>query len=138
MPETATAGTDVLEKRRRYRRLFVGTIVVGAVAGLSLRALDYPMVGEAVYWVAILGALAVWLGTSVSLFDERDAALERRASQLTISISAVVLVVGASAARVLPRVTDLAVPPEVWGALYGFLALFATWAVSYVWLRYRP
>lgn len=138
MTETATSGTDRLAKIRLYRRLFVGSIVGGVIVALALRVLDYPLLGETVYWIAIVVALAIWLGTSVPLFDERDASLERRASQITITIFAVVLVVGASAARVLPRVSDLMVPPEVVGALYGYVAVFATFAAAYLWLRYRP
>lgn len=138
MTETATTGTGRLARIRLYRRLFVGSIVAGVAAALALRFLDYPLLGEAVYWVAIVVAVVILLGTAVPLFDERDAALERRASHVTLSLFAVVLVVGASAARVLPRVSDLTVPPEVVGALYGYVALFATFAVAYLWLRYRP
>ena len=137
MTPPATPGTDRLARIRLYRRLILGSIVVGVLAGLALRFLDYPLAGEAVYWLGILVALGVWLGTSVPLFDERDAALERRASQRTMTIFAVVLIVGASAARVLPLVSDVVVPREVWGALYGYVALFAVWVAAYLWLRFR-
>lgn len=138
MTETSTSGTDRLARTRRYRRLFVGAILVGVLAALAIRTLGYPLLGETVYWAGIVAALAIWLGTSVPLFDERDVSLERRASHVTISLFAAVLIVGASAARVLPRVTDLTVPAEVAGALYGYVALFATFGAAYLWLRYRP
>lgn len=138
MTELTASATARIARIRLYRRLFVGFIVAGVLTGLVLRFLDYPLVGEVVYWAGIGLALAVWVGTSVPLFDERDAALERRASNAVVYLFAVVLVVGASAARILPRVTDVVVPPEIWGALYGYVALFAAWAVSYIWLRYRP
>jgi uncharacterized membrane protein len=116
----------------------VGFVVVGSVLGFSLREfLGYPLVGEAVYWLGILGFLAVWQGTSISLFDERDRALERRASQFTLTLFAGVLVVGASAARLLSYTDAYAVPTAVWGALWGYVALFVTFAVVYLGLRYR-
>lgn len=138
MTETASSGTNRLARVRRYRRLMFGWLLGGVALGLGLRGLNYPLVGEAVYWLGIVGFLAIWSGTSMQLFDERDAALERRASQLTLYLFVPVLVVGASAARVLPRVSDVTVPPEVVGALYGYVALFASFGVIYLWLRYRP
>lgn len=138
MTLNASPGTNRLAKIRRYRRLMYACLLVGVGVGLALRVLDFPLVGEAVYWLGIVGFLAVWWGTPVRLFDERDAALERRASQLTLYAFAVVLVVGASLARVLPHVGAYTVPPEARGALYGYVALFAGFGVVYLWLRYRP
>lgn len=137
MTETASPGTNRLEKVRRYRRLMFGWLLGGVILALALRGLDYPLAGEVVYWIGIVGFLAIWLGTPVQLFDERDAAIERRASQLTIGLFAFVLAAGASVARVLPRVSDVTVPPEVWGALYGYVGVFAVWIVAYGWLRRR-
>ncbi|MCU4801561.1 DUF2178 domain-containing protein [Halobacteria archaeon HArc-gm2] len=126
-----------LAKRRRYRWLMVGSIAVGVALSLLLRALEYPLVGEVVYWAGIVGFVAVWLATPVTLFDERDVALERRAAHLTLNVFAPVLVVGASAARILTYVGAYEVPAVVWGALWGYFALFVTFAVAYGWLRYR-
>jgi|AntDeeMinimDraft_5_1070356.scaffolds.fasta_scaffold00132_33 tellurite resistance protein TehA-like permease len=129
---------ELLAKRRRYRRLMIGSIAVGVALSLLLRALDYPLVGEVVYWVGIVGFVAVWLATPVTLFDERDVALERRAAHLTLNAFAPVLVIGASAARILTHVGAYEVPATVWGALWGYFALFVTFGVAYGWLRYRP
>lgn len=134
-----TPATERLSRQRRYRRLMFGFVAAGVVLGLTLReVLDAPLLGEAAYWVGIVGFLAVWWGTSVELFDERDRSLERRASHLTVSVFAVVLVVGASAARVLSYTDTYAVPSEVWAVLWGYVALFATFGLAYAWLRYRP
>lgn len=138
MTETASPGTNRLASVRRYRRLMFGWLLAGVALALALRTVGYPLLGEVVYWLGIVGFLAVWLGTRVTLFDERDAALERRASHVTLLVAAVVLVVGASAARVLPRVSDVVVPPAVQGALYAYAGLFVVFAVAYLWLRYRP
>ncbi|NHN49921.1 DUF2178 domain-containing protein [Halostella sp. JP-L12] len=138
MTSTESPTTDRLSSRRRYRRLMFGSIAAAVVSALALRNLGYPLLSEGVYWVGILAFLAVWWGSPVSLFDERDRALERRASQLTLTVAAVVLVLGASAARLLTEATSYAVPTVVWGALYGYVGLFAAFAVAYLWVRYRP
>jgi len=130
--------TNRSARRRLYRRLLVGFVAGGTAASLLLReVLGYPLVGEAVYWLGVLGFLGVWLGTSVQLFDERDEALERRASQLTLVVFAVVLVVGASAARTLSYTDLYDVPPSVWTVLWGYVALYGVFGVVYLGVRYR-
>jgi hypothetical protein len=124
-------------KIRTYRRLTAGFVIVGVAGGLALRSLGHPLFGEAVYLIGALGFLAVWLGSSVPLFDERDVALERRAGQITVALFAPVLIVGASAARVVPLVSNYSVPPELRGALYGYVALFGVFGAVYAWLRVR-
>ena len=115
-----------------------GSILGGVAGGLLLRNFDYPLLGEAIYWVGIVGFLAIWRASSLTLFDERDRALERRASQLTLTLIAVVLVVGASFARVLSVTTAYTVPPEIRGALYAYVAVFFMFGAAYLWLRFRP
>lgn len=139
MTRTHTSGRSPLAKKRRYRRLMYGFLLGGVGLGLLLReVLGYPLVSEAVYWVGVVGFLAVWQGTSLSLFDERDRTLERRASQLTLALLAPILALAASAARVLPKVTDHSVPSELGYALYGVVAVYAVFGVVYLSLRYRP
>lgn len=139
MTQSDTAGSDRLAKQRLHRRLLVGFVVGGVAIGLVLReGLGYPLVGEAVYWLGIIGFLLVWRGTSLTLFDERDRALERRASQITLTVFAVVLVVGASLARVLSYTNTYEVPAVVWAVIWGYIALFGVFGVVYFWLRYRP
>ncbi|PSQ29322.1 DUF2178 domain-containing protein [Halobacteriales archaeon QS_9_68_17] len=138
MTPTGTSTTNRLSERRRYRRLMVASVVGAALAALALRNLGYPVLSEGVYWAGILAFLGVLRLTPVSLFDERDRALERHASQITLTAAAVVLVLGASAARLLTTATTYAVPTVVWGALYGYAGLIAVFAAAYLWMRYRP
>jgi hypothetical protein len=138
MTPTETPTTNRLSERRRYRRLMVAEVVGAVLAALALRNLGYPVLSEGVYWAGILAFLGVWRLTPVSLFDERDRALERHASQITLTAAAVVLVLGASAARLLTTATTYVVPTVVWGALYGYAGLFAVFAAAYLWMRYRP
>lgn len=137
MTQTETTGRRRFTKRRRYRRVMWGFVFGGVAIGLALRSLGYPFIGEAVYWIGAIGFLAVWRGTSLTLFDERDKALEQRAATTTLALSAPIFVVGASAARILTWTDIYTVPTVVWGALYGYVALFATFGVVVTWLRYR-
>jgi uncharacterized membrane protein len=138
MTRTQISDRNPLAKQRKYRRLLFGVLFGGVAIALLLReVLGYPLVSEAVYWVAVVGFLAVWLGTSVTLFDERDRALEERASRVTLTILAPILAITASLARVLPKVTDYAVPEAVLPALYAFVALYAVFGVVYLGLRAR-
>ncbi|MFC6786315.1 DUF2178 domain-containing protein [Halobaculum halobium] len=129
----APGGTSTVAARRRYRRLLFGSIGVGVVANVALRLLSYPVAAEAVYWVGIVGFLAVWRFSPVTLFDERDAELERHASTVTLVVAAVVLVVGASGARTLSALGVYDAPPFVNGVLYGYVGLFVVFAVAYGW-----
>ena len=130
--------TDWLSKRRLYRRLMSVLLLGGVGIGLVLRLLlERPLLGEAVYWVGVLGFLAVWFGSPVTLFDERDKALEQRASVLTLGVFAVVFPVSASAARVLSYTDTIEVPAEIWTVLWGYVALYGVFAGIYGWLRYR-
>lgn len=117
----------------------VGSIVGAVAIALVLReGLGYPLVGEVVYWLGIVAFFAVWWLSPVQLFDERDAALERRASHVTIYVIGAVLVVGATIARVLPRIGAYEVPDAVFYGLYAYVAVFVVWALAYLGLRYRP
>lgn len=125
-----------LAARRRYRRLLAAFLLGGVGIGLLLReGLGYPLLGEAAYWLGIIGFLAVLFGTPVSLFDERDVALERRASHLTLTLAAVALVLAASAARVVPQVTAYSVPDAVRPALYAVGSLYVVFVAVYLLLR---
>ena len=135
MTTTESPANDWLSKRQTYRRLMSGAVFGGVAVGLVLRWLDYPVVGEAVYWVGILAFFAIWKGADIELMDERDLELERRASVSAIGIVGAVLVVVASASRLVTRLTDYTVPTLMWGALYGYVGLFIAFGVAYFYHR---
>ncbi|MFC6755640.1 MULTISPECIES: DUF2178 domain-containing protein [Haloarcula] len=137
MTAAESPATTTLSRRRTYRRLMFGSVYGGVAVGLVLRYLDYPVVGEAAYWVGILAFVAIWKGSDVQLMDERDWALERRASLSALQLVGAVLVLGASASRLVTWLTDYTVPTLVWGALYGYIGLFIAFGVSYLWHRSR-
>ena len=138
MTQTPTSDPNPLAKQRKYRRLLFGVLFGGVAVALLLReVLGYPLVSEAVYWVAVLGFFTVLFGSSVTLFDERDKALEERASRWTLTILAPILAITASVGRLLPRVSDYALPEAVWPVLYGFIGVYVLFAVVYGVIRVR-
>ena len=138
MTRTSTSEPNPLAKRRSHRRLMWGFLAGGVGLGLLLReVLGYPLVSELVYWFGVLGFIIVAFGSSEKLFDERDRALEERASKWTLTLLAPILAVTASVGRILPGVSDYALPDAVWPALYGFVGVYALFAVVYFGLRYR-
>lgn len=136
MTSTETPAVNRLSKARSYRRLLLGVVFGGVLLNVVLRYFDYAVLAEVTYIGAFVLAFVVWLGTDTRLFDERDVAIEQRASQLALTASALVLVLGASGARLVTALDLYTVPIVVWGALYGYVAVFATFAVAYLWVRY--
>ncbi|GAA0208097.1 DUF2178 domain-containing protein [Halobaculum roseum] len=130
---TATGSAPTVSSRQRYRRLLFGSIGVGVIANVALRIASYPIAAEAVYWLGIVVALAAWRFSPVTLFDERDDALERRASQITLVVMAVVLVLGASGSRTLAALGVYEGSPFVAGALYGYVAMAVVFALALAW-----
>lgn len=138
MTRTETSGPDRLSKRRSYRRLMFGSVVAGTIGFVAAESAGYPVVGVGLYWLGFLAFLAVWRGTSLTLFDERDRVLERRASALTLTLTAFGLVAAWPTLLVLSEVGVYSPPPAFDGVLFGFSAQAALFGVAYLWLRYRP
>ena len=114
-----------------------GSILVGVVGFLAALELERPLVGLAVYWVGILGFVGIWKGTSVQLYDERDAALERRASQLTIQVIAVVAVLLMAVLVIVEATEAMEVPPRVVGGFLTLSGLGLLYGAIYLFVRYR-
>ncbi|MFC7070859.1 DUF2178 domain-containing protein [Halobaculum lipolyticum] len=133
---TETVAAPTVARRRRYKRLLYGSVAVAVVANVALRLLSYPVAAEATYLLGILAFVAVWRLSPVTLFDERDEELERRASTITLSVAAVVLIVGASGARALSALGVYEAPPVVAGVLYGYVGLFVVFALALAWVKF--
>jgi uncharacterized membrane protein len=73
----------------------------------------------------------------VTLFDERDAALERRASHVTLQVAGVVGVLTMTSMVVLEEATTTGVSERVWGGFLALSGLFVLYGVVYLFLRYR-
>ena len=131
------AETGRLAAVRRYRRLMYGCIGVGVGGFLAAVELDFPLVGLAVYWAGILAFFGVWKGTSVTLYDERDLDLERRASLLTLQIAGAVGLLSMTTLVVADQMPSVAVPERAVGGFLTTSALFVVYGVVYTVVRYR-
>ncbi|PSQ33758.1 DUF2178 domain-containing protein [Halobacteriales archaeon SW_12_69_24] len=114
-----------------YGSLAVG--FVGYVAGLRA---ELPVVALAVYWVGFLGFLAVWKGSSVTLFDERHAAMEAKTAKRTLNVAGAALILVAPAVPALQS-AGYGLPTLAEGALYGYAALFGVYGLLYTVIRVR-
>lgn len=115
----------------------VASVAVGVVGFLVALELDYPFVGLAVYWAGILAFFAIWKGTSVQLYDERDYSLERRASLATFQIAGAIGLLTMTALVVVREGTTMDVPDEVVGGFLALSGLFVLYGVVYTVFRYR-
>lgn len=125
-----------LESRRRYRRVFYGTIALAVLAFAVAQSIDRPLVGVAAYWLLVLAAFVVLYATPLALFDERERALERRASHYTLVASGLALIVLAPGATALDAL-DARVPDVLDGVLLALALQFVAFAAIYGVLRYR-
>ena len=112
-------------------------LVVGILAYFVAIRLDYIVVGTLVYWAGFLGMIAVWKGTSIDLYDEREQWIDLRAGGWTLGVFAFVLVFGAPGFVALESTGAYEAPPELWGAMFGYAALFAVYGVIYTVHRLR-
>jgi uncharacterized membrane protein len=113
------------------------SVFIGVLGFLAAEYLGYPLVGLVVYWAGFLGFFGIWKGTSVQLYDERDAALERRASLVTIQIAGVIAVLLMTTLVVVETTNAMEVPPRVWGGFLTLSGLFILYGVVYLSVRYR-
>ncbi|MDY7083402.1 MAG: hypothetical protein SXQ77_13615 [Halobacteria archaeon] len=133
----SSSGTNWIAKQQFYRRLMFGLLLAGVTGFIVADYFNRPIIGVAVYWAGIAGYLGVWKGTPVKIFDERDCSLERRASTLTLTVSALALITLAPAEIVLSEMGIYTAPPAFEGVIYTVSAQGLLFGVIYLWLRYR-
>ena len=126
-----------LEQVRFFRRLMHGLIVIGIVAYLLAMYLDQLVVGTLLYWGCFLGFIAVWQGTSLDLYDERDQRLERAAGNTTLGLFAFVVVFGIPGLVLLAEIGLYEAPAVLWGVMYGYASIFIVFGVVYTVTRIR-
>jgi uncharacterized membrane protein len=127
-----------LARRRRYRRGAFGILAAGVVGFAIGVSIDRPVVGVGLYWAGFVGFFALKRWSPIELFDERDCALERRASYDAVRLAGVAMVVFAPGASVLEETGSYEIPRAVEGAFLGYVALFAVFGIAYLARRYRP
>jgi uncharacterized membrane protein len=136
MPFATPDDADPLDTRRRDRRLFGGLIAAAMLAFLTLDFVGRPILAVAAYWTFVLGAVVV-LYRSDAIMDERDRALERIASHRTIMLVGAGLIVLGPGVDALAEANVYDVPPIVDGFLFGWVAVFVVWGLSYGVTRFR-
>lgn len=131
------SGHEQLARRRRYRRLSVGSLLAGMAGTFVAIAVGYPLVGIGLYWLGALGMLAVLWGAPIELFDEREQVLEQRASWATLNLFAVALIVVFPGLVALEEAGVYEMPTAVSTAMWGYVLLYAVFGVVYTAYRYR-
>lgn len=114
-----------------------GSLVAGIVGLFIGSYLDQFLAGVVVYWAGFFGMLGVWQFSPVDLYDERDTALERKASDYTLGVFAFVLVLGAPGGIALEESGVATLPPAFSGAMWALVAVYAVFSVIYTVLRRR-
>jgi hypothetical protein len=115
----------------------IGSALGGAAGFITAESAGFPIVGVGVYWIGFVGFLAVWQGTSVTLFDERDRALERRAALIALNIFGAVMILLWPTVLVLSETGVYTPPPAFDGVLLTVAIQAALFTAAYLWLRYR-
>jgi uncharacterized membrane protein len=115
----------------------VGSVVAGTVGYVAASSAGLPVVGVGLYWAGVAGMLAVWQGTSVPLFDERDRALERRAIAIAATVFTLGMILLWPTLVVLSELEVYTPPPVFDGVLLAVGVQAGLFAVVYGWLRYR-
>jgi uncharacterized membrane protein len=129
--------TDPLSTRRRYRRLMYGSLIAGMLGLFAGIAVDRFILGVLLYWAGFFGIFAVWRASPVDLYDERDTAIERKASEYTLNAFAFVLVLGGPGGLVLEEGGVVDLPGAFSGAMWALVALYTVFGVIYTVLRGR-
>ncbi|WP_121822902.1 hypothetical protein [Halostella salina] len=135
------SATTSIEERERHRERMnraLGLGVAGGLAGTAAAVFAPASVadlllfaGVGAYYLGVLGYLTVWRRTGVRLIDEREAAVERRASRVVSGVLLLVVVFGLPADVLLDATGAVDVPPAVRGAIWGYGLLLVVGAVAY-------
>ena len=136
MTENAITRTNRPSKRRRYRTVMYGSLAVGFVGYIAGLRAELPVVALGVYWVGFLGFLAVWKGSSVTLYDERHQAMEAKTATWTLSVAGAALILVAPTMPALQS-AGYELPTLAEGALYGYAVLFGVYGLLYTVIRLR-
>jgi uncharacterized membrane protein len=117
-------------------------IAVGVVGLLVAVQVGQQLAGLVVYAVAVVVAFAI-LGyvrysDDLSMGDERETELERRASHLTFEVLGYSWVFVAVALFLLDATGRASIGPQVRTLMNAFVVVCGTWVVSYLWLRFGP
>jgi hypothetical protein len=130
---------NVLETREKYRSrmnsaLGAGIVLggIGLLAGTFLDRDPLVVLGVGVYWLGVLGSVAIKWRAPVEIRDEREARINREAAELTLDVLGALLIVAAPGLTVLTVTGVYEVPEFYWGmvtmlAASGMIVGVANW-----------
>ena len=135
------ATTQPVQSGRRYRRLVFGVLIVGIISLLVGTLADRSLVGLVVYAAAVVVGFATMFYAqyheSVSLQDEREAELERRASHVVFQLFGYLGLFAFIALLLLDATGSRPLMPTEETLLYVYSIVSLTWGGVYLVLRYR-
>lgn len=133
--------TRPIQAGRRYRRLVFGILTVGIVSLLVGTLVDRSLAGLVVYAAAVVAGFATmsyaWYHESLSLQDEREAELERRASHVIFQLFGYLGLFAFVALLLLDAAGRRAMTSTEATLLYAYSIISLTWGGVYLVLRYR-
>lgn len=133
--------THSIQRGKRYRRLIYGLIAFGVISLLGGMALDRSLAGLVVYAIAVVVAVGtivyVRFWSPISLADERECELERRASYLTVQLFGFLGLFAFIALLLLDATGYRPLGATAETLLYAYAGITLTWGAIYVALRYR-
>jgi uncharacterized membrane protein len=110
---------SVLDSPGGVRRAIAGLTLVSGLGLGVLTAVQRPLVGVAVYAVAMVGVFALHWRSDATLYDERDEAIAQEAASLTLTVF------GWASAGVFPALTAAwGLGYFEWGPASAAVALF--------------
>ena len=119
--------TNVVQTRERYQKRMNYSMGVGIVLGMALMVAGafvgdlYSVLGVGVYWVGVFGYFAFRHRSPVAIRDEREQRISREASELTLEILAVAVILATPTATMLDTTGVYDVPEIVWGGVTALL-----------------
>ncbi len=120
----------------------LGILAVGIVSLLVGIRIDQYLAGLVMYAAAIVVGFAMLLyvrsHSSMSIQDEREAELERRASHVTFQLFGYVGLFVFVALFLLDAAGQYPLGATAETLLYAYAAISLSWGAVYLWLRYRP
>ncbi|TKX45702.1 MULTISPECIES: DUF2178 domain-containing protein [unclassified Halorubrum] len=130
MSEHTASATTRPSTRKRYKRIAYGLLGAGILALWIGIAVDRFVLGVALYWAGGLGMGLVQRFSPVELYDERDNAIERKASQNTLNVFAYLFVLGAPGGLALHESGVVTLPGEFYGAMLTLFGVYVVFGVS--------
>jgi uncharacterized membrane protein len=133
--------TRPIQKGQKYRRMIHGLFAIGIVSLLGGMVVERALAGLVVYTTTVLGGIVATVflqyRSSVSLQDERERELGRRASSITFQLFGYLGLFGFIALFLLDATGRYSLSGQVVALLYAYAVICLTWGAIYTTLRYR-